>query len=90
VPSLVEVLRNEGINGVRYALWDMTGWHRDYVLCLWRSRAAEDQKRAGWEAWVRMEKIIATVLDEARERQVEEATDTLPEGPEGFYRSSLD
>jgi hypothetical protein len=36
-----------------------------------------------------MEKIIATVLDEARERQVEEATDALPEGPEGFYRSSL-
>jgi hypothetical protein len=47
---LVEVLRPEGIEGVRYALWDMAGWHRDYALCLWRSRAAEDQKRAAWEA----------------------------------------
>ncbi len=24
VPGLVEVLHNEGIEGVRYALWDMT------------------------------------------------------------------
>ena len=30
LPGLVEVLRTEGIEGVRYALWDMTGWHRDY------------------------------------------------------------
>ncbi len=30
VPGLVEVLRTEGIEGVRYTLWDMTGWHRDY------------------------------------------------------------
>ena len=29
LPGLVEVLRAEGIDGVRYALWDMTGWHRD-------------------------------------------------------------
>ena len=29
VPGLVEVLRTEGVEGVRYALWDMTGWHRD-------------------------------------------------------------
>ena len=39
VPGLVEVLRTEGIDGVRYALWDMTGWHRDYDPCVWRSRA---------------------------------------------------
>ena len=61
--SLVEVLRTEGIERVRYALFDMTGWHRDYDPCLWRSRADEEQKRVGWEMWVRMEKIIATVLD---------------------------
>ncbi len=90
VPGLVEVLRAEGIDGVRYALWDMTGWHRDYDPCVWRSRATEEQKWVGWEMWVRMEKIIATVLREAYERQVGEAMDALEEGPEGFYRSHLD
>jgi hypothetical protein len=90
VPGLVEVLRQEGVEGVRYALWDMTGWHRDYDPCVWRSRATDEQKRVGWEMWVRMEKIIATVLDEAHKRQVEEAMDALEEGPESFYRSHLD
>jgi hypothetical protein len=27
IPSLLEVLREEGTDGVRYALWDATGWH---------------------------------------------------------------
>ncbi len=90
VPGLVEVLRTEGIEGVRYALWDMTGWHRDYDPCVWRSRATDEQKCAGWEMWVRMEKIIATVLYEAHSLQVEEAMDALAEGPEGFYGSSTD
>ncbi|MGI9049188.1 MAG: hypothetical protein ACR2GU_07430 [Rubrobacteraceae bacterium] len=40
--------------------------------------------------WVRMEKIIATVLKEARERQMEETMDALEEGPESFYKSHLD
>ncbi len=35
-------------------------------------------------------KIIATVLQEAYERQVEEAMDALAEGPERFYKNSLD
>ena len=35
---------------------------------------------------VRIEKIIATVLDEAHKRQVEEVKDTLQEGPEGLYK----
>ena len=39
---------------------------------------------------VRIEKILCTVLHEAHERQVEEAMDTLSEGPEGFYRSYMD
>ena len=90
VPGLVEVLRTEGVEGVRHALWDMTGWHRDYDPCVWRSRATEEQKRVGWESWVRMEKVIATVLHEAHRRQVEEATDALAEGPESFYGSSAD
>ena len=48
------------------------------------------QKRIGRETWVRMEKIIATVLHEAHEQQVKEATDALEEGPVSFYRSGLD
>jgi hypothetical protein len=48
IPGLVEVLKEEGIEAVRYAMWDMTGW---YDPCVWRSRATEDQKRVGWEMW---------------------------------------
>ena len=39
---------------------------------------------------VRIEKIIATVLHEAHDRQVEEVMESLSEGPEGFYRSPPD
>lgn len=39
---------------------------------------------------VRIEKIIATVLREAHERQTEEAMEIVSEGPKGFYRTSLD
>jgi hypothetical protein len=85
IPGLVEVLRTEGIEGVRYALWEMTDWHAKYDPCIWRSRATEEQKRVGWEMWVRMEKIIATVLAAAQEQQAEEAMDAFTEGPESFY-----
>ncbi|MGB3634994.1 MAG: hypothetical protein WA982_13200 [Rubrobacteraceae bacterium] len=85
VPDLVKVLRTEGIEGVRYALWDMTRWHEYYDPCIWRSRATEEQKRVGWEMWVRMEKIIVTVLAEAQERQADEAMDAFAEGPDRFY-----
>src|ERR671921_112128 len=87
IPGLLEVLREEGINGVRYALWDATGWHRDYSPPAWRNRATEEQKRLGWEMAVRIEKIIATVLDEAHKQQVEEVMETLQEGPENFCKS---
>jgi molybdopterin biosynthesis enzyme MoaB len=30
IPGLMEVLREEGLDAVRYVLWDATGWHRDY------------------------------------------------------------
>ena len=30
VPALVEVLREEGLDVVRYVLWDSTGWDKDY------------------------------------------------------------
>lgn len=85
VPGLVEVMCIEGVEGTRYALWDMTRWHEHYEPCVWRSRATEKQKQVGWEMWARMEKITATILDEAYKRQVEEAMSTLEEGPEGFY-----
>ncbi len=75
------------MEGVRYALWDMTGWRRDYDPCVWRSRATEDQKREDWEMWVRMDKIIARVLNAADERQMEETMRALGDGPERFYRA---
>jgi len=85
IPGLVEVLQVEGIEGVRYALWEMTHWHERYDPCIWRSRATAEQKRVGWEMWVRMEKIIATVLAAAQEQQAEETMDAFAEGPESFY-----
>src|SRR5215211_3835379 len=88
IPGLVEVLREEGIDAVRYALWDATGWHRDYSPPPWSNRATAEQKQVGWEMAVRIEKIICTVLDEAHKRQVEETMDTLSEGPEGFFSRS--
>ena len=38
---------------------------------------------------VRIEKLIATVLHEAHERQVEEVMETLSEGPEGYYKDYI-
>jgi hypothetical protein len=83
-------LREEGLDAVRYVLWDATGWHRDYNSPAWRNRATEEQKKRGWKMAVRIEKILCTMLDEAHKRQVGETTETLSEGPEGFYRSPLD
>ena len=88
IPGLVEVLREASLDGVRYALWDATGWHRHYSPAAWDNRPTEEQKRVGWEMAVRIEKIIATVLDEVHERQVEDVVDVLSEGPEGLYRRS--
>ena len=90
VPGLVELLRWEGLEAVRYALFDMTNWHADYDPCVWRSWATEEQERIGWEIWVRMEKILAVVLHEAYNQQVEETMNTLSEGLEGFYKSFPD
>jgi hypothetical protein len=46
----------------------------------------EEQRRVRWEMAVRIEKIIATVLDEAHRRQVKEVMDVLSKGPEGLYK----
>jgi hypothetical protein len=86
----VKVLREEGIDAARYALWDATGWHGGYSPPAGRNRATAEQKRVGWEMAVRIEKIITTVLHEAHDRQVEEVMESLSEGPEGFYRSPPD
>jgi hypothetical protein len=90
IPGLVRVLREEGLEAVRYFLWDMTGWHHDYDPVLWRHRATEEQKRVGWEMWVRMDRIMCTVLRDPHERQIEETMDALEDGPERFYKSYLD
>ena len=82
----MEVLREEGLDAVRYVLGDATGWHQDYSPPVWRNRAPEEQKRIGWEMAVRIEKILCTVLNEAHKQQTEEVMKALSEGPEGFYR----
>jgi hypothetical protein len=82
IPGLAEHLHEEGVDAVRYVLWDATGWHRDYSSPVWRNRATEEQKREGWEIAVRIEKILCTVLHEAHRRQIEETMETLEEGPE--------
>ncbi len=56
------------MEGVRYALWDMTRGHEHYDPCVWRSRATAEQKKVSWEMRVRTEKIIATVLEETRKK----------------------
>ena len=86
ISGLVEVLREQGIDAVRYALWDATGWHRDYSPPAWRNRATEEQKRKGWEVAVRIEKIIAKVLKEAHERQSRRSWGLSPRGRRAFTR----
>ncbi len=49
IPGLVEVLREEGVEAVRYVLWDVTSWHRDYSPAAWRNRATKEQKQIGWK-----------------------------------------
>ncbi len=58
IPGLVEVLREEGLEAVRYFLWDLTGWHHNYDPLLWRNRATEEHNRVGWEMWARMDNNV--------------------------------
>ena len=67
--GLVEVLREEGIDAVRNALWDPSGWHRGYSSPALRHQATAEQDRRGWEPAMRIEKTMAT----------------LSGGPDGFY-----
>jgi hypothetical protein len=48
-------------------------------------RQTTEQKQGGEEMAVRIERIVCTVLHKTREKQLEEAMETLSEGPERFY-----
>jgi hypothetical protein len=87
LPGLTEVLQKEGLEAVRYVLWDATGWHEDYALALaWSSSGpTEERQLKGWEMFVRMEKILTAVLYEVLRQQVGETMNALSEGPEGLY-----
>jgi hypothetical protein len=85
VPGLVEMLRKEGLAAVRHALWDMTGWRRHHSPHALQGGVAEDRDRVDWEMRVKIEKILLTVLSEAREQQLEEIVEAIYEGPQGFH-----
>ena len=89
VLGFVEVLREEDLDAVRYVLWDATGWYRDYSPPDLRDQATEEQKRISWDMAVRIEKIIATVLDEAHKLQIEETMEILTEGPGGVLQTPV-
>jgi hypothetical protein len=80
------MLRQEGLDAAEFILWDLTGWYEKYALALAsESRVTEEQKRRGWEMFVRTEKILVKVLHAALKQQAEEAMDALSDRPEGFY-----
>jgi hypothetical protein len=87
IPGLANVLREEGLEAVRYILWDMT---EGTAITTPASGATEEQERIGWEKWVRMDRIMGAVLRDAHEPQVEAKMDALEVGPGRFYESHLD
>jgi hypothetical protein len=60
------------------------GWQEGYALAL-GSGAIQEQKRWGWETFVRTEKILVKVLHAALKQQAEETIDAVSDGPEGLY-----
>ncbi len=79
--GLVEVLQTESIEGVRYTLWDMTGWHRDYDPCVWRSgppRSRSDRAGRCGCVWRRH----LQDPEQSPRVPVEEIVWTLEDGPE--------
>ena len=86
LPGLAEVLRQEGLEAVRYVLWDATGWHENYAVALaQKSNATKEEQRKGWEMFVFIEKILVTVLHEVLKQQAQETIVACSEGPEAFY-----
>ncbi|MCA1731369.1 MAG: hypothetical protein LC751_18815 [Actinobacteria bacterium] len=45
LPGLMEVMREEGTDAVRYVLWTTTSWHLDYNPTAWSRTATIEQKR---------------------------------------------
>ena len=84
LPGLVKMLCEEGLEEVRFVLWDLAGWHEGYTLAL-GSGATQEQKRWGWETFVRTEKILVKVLHTTLKQQAEETIDAVSDGPEGLY-----
>jgi hypothetical protein len=48
LPGLEEVLRQEGLEAVRYVLWDLTGWHIDYAHALSEKGEATEEHKKRW------------------------------------------
>ena len=84
LPGFVKMLFEEGLEEVRFVLWNLAGWHEGHDLVL-GSGATQEQKRLGWETFVRTEKILVKVLYIALEQQTEETIDAVADGPEGLY-----
>jgi hypothetical protein len=84
LPGLVKMLCEEGLEEVRFVLWDLAGWHEGYPLAL-GSGATQEQKRWRWETFVRTEKILVRVLHAALKQQTEETIDAVLDGPKGLY-----
>jgi hypothetical protein len=84
LPGLVKMLCEEGLEEVRFVLWDLAGWREGYALAL-GTEATLEQKRWEWETFVRTEKILVKVLHAALKQQAEETIDAVSGGPEGLY-----
>jgi hypothetical protein len=84
LPGLVKMLCEEGLEEVRFVLWDLAGWHESHALVL-GSEATQEQKQWGWEAFVQTEKILVKVLHAALKQQTEETINAVAEGPKGLY-----
>ncbi len=86
MPAIREILRQEGIEGVKYYLWEATGWHEAFDPYVLGDAASEEQKRVGWEMALRIKKIISKALYEEHKQLEEEIRRLAAEGPEVFYK----
>ncbi len=85
-PGLREILIEDGLEAVKFAMWADTGWHETHDPYVLGDRATEEKKRESWELSLRMKKIMATVLHAEYERMIEEIRQYEHDGPEVFHR----
>ena len=88
IHGLVEVLREEGLDAVRYALWDATGWHRDDSppsLAQPGHRGIKEDRLVGGSE--DREDPLYCPARGARAAGRGDDGHTLAEGPEGFFRT---